>query len=145
MTAVLRLLSRRGEPTRGERRALVVFAALAIAVIGVLMLNAPRGSGALVVLAVALVLTVPLYALQEFRRNVFKRANADERERQRRNDAYRLSYRVIEFALPLVAFLFIWGPAIEDSDWIAVWLSGFSFVVFLPYMVFAWREPDIVD
>lgn len=145
MTALLRLLSRRGEPTRDERRALVIFSGLAIAVIGVLMLNSPRGSGALLWLAVTLVLVVPLYALQEFRRNVFKRANADERERQRRNDAYRVSYRVIELALPLVPVLFIWGPSIEGSDWIAVWLSGFSFVIFLPYMVFAWREPDVLE
>ena len=77
---------------------------------------------------------------------MFKRANADERERQRRNDAYRLSYRVIEYSMPLVAFLFfLWAPQIEDSDWIAVWFVTFSFVVFLPYMVFAWREPDVVD
>ena len=145
MTAVLRLLSRRGEPNRGERRAIVVFAAVAIAGIGVVMLNSPRGSGALIVLAIALVLTVPLYALQEFRRNVFKRANADERERTRRDEAYRLSYRVIEFALPIGFLAIAWSPDFQGSDWIPVGFAAFSYVIFLPYMVFAWREPDSLD
>jgi hypothetical protein len=145
MTGVLRLLSRRGEPTRAERRAIIVVAAVAIAAIGVLMLNSPRGSGALMVLAMALLLAVPLYALQEFRRNVFKRKNADERERQRRDEAYRLSYRVIEFALPLGFLVVAWSPDLPAGDWIGVWLAAFSYVIFLPYMFFAWREPDSVD
>jgi hypothetical protein len=145
MIAVLRLLSRRGEPTRAERRTLVVLSALAIGLVGVLMLNAPRGSGAVMILGVILLLIVPLYALQEFRRNVFKRSNADERETQRRNDAYRISYRIVEFAVPLG---FIVGSlldsAITDRNWMWVYMPVLGYLIFLPYMVFAWREPDAV-
>ncbi len=146
MTAVLRLLSRRGEPSRAERRGIVVFAALTIAATGAFMLFAdPHGSAALVLLVLTLVVAVPpLFALEQFRRNVFGRANADERERQRRDDAYRLSYRVVQAALGVLPLLLVLSPEIERRDWVTAWFVAFGYVNFLPYMVFAWREPDAV-
>ena len=143
MTAIRRFLSREGEPTRGQRRTLVVVCAIAIALTGVLLLNSPHGPGALIVLGVILLLSVPLYALQSFRRNVFKRSNPDERERQRRNDAYRISYRILEFALPVGLFVAVWFDVpVTPERWLWVYLPLIWYVIFLPYMVFAWREPD---
>jgi hypothetical protein len=148
MTAVLRLLSRRGEPSRRVRRAMVAFGAVSIPALVVLMVAGARevGLGLLVVLVVLLM--APLVIVTEFRRNVFRRKNADERERQRRNDAYRLSYRFVEWGVAVVALLFAfsqWLEAIPGWDWFGVWLLSMWYVIFLPYMIFAWREPDAVD
>lgn len=148
MTALLRLLSRRGEPSRRVRRVLVVLAGVAIAAIGPILVMLPREAGLLVMVGLVGLLSVPLYALSEFRRTVFRGKNPDERERQRRGDAYRLSYRVVEYGVLLVALLFAFShelARIPGWDWFAVWFIAFGYVFFLPSMVFAWREPDVVD
>jgi hypothetical protein len=148
MTAVLRLLSRRGEPSRRARRILVVLAVIGIVALPLILMAWPYEAGLLGLLLLVAIIVVPVYALQEFRRNIIRRANADERERQRRDDAYRLSYRIIELGVVLVPVLFIFRGAlarIPGWDWFNLWLPLYGLVIFLPYMVFAWREPDIAD
>jgi hypothetical protein len=145
MTAFLRLLSRRGEPSRRVRRMMVAFAAAAIPALALITFAAPRDLRLLILVGGGAVLLVPLIVVTEFRRNVFKRANADERERRRRDEAYRLSYRVVEYAVPLVALLFAFRLEFHESSWLPVWFVAFQYVIFLPYMFFAWREPDVVD
>lgn len=149
MTAVLRLLSRRGEPSRRVRRAMVAFGVLSIPALVVLTTVAgPREVGLALMAVLAALLLVPLVVVTEFRRNVFKRKDADERERQRRNDAYRLSYRVVEYGVAVVALLFAFSQVLEQIpgwDWFGVWLLSMWYVIFLPYMIFAWREPDAMD
>lgn len=147
MTAVLRLLSRRGEPSRRMRQAMVAFGAVSIPALVVLVVAGPREVGLGLFVVLVLLLMAPLVIVTEFRRNLFRRENVDERERQRRNDAYRLSYRVVEYGGVVVALLFAFShllEAIPGWDWFGVWLVSMWYVVFLPYMVFAWREPDAV-
>lgn len=148
MTAVLRLMSRRGEPSRRVRRMLVVLAVLAIPGLAVLTATGPRQIGlALMVVLVAL-LFVPLIVLTEFRRNIFRGKGADERERQRRDDAYRFSYRIVELSMPLAFLVPIFARELDRIpgwDWLVVLMPLVYYVLFLPYMVFAWREPDSLD
>lgn len=152
MTAVLRLLSRRGEPSRRTRRAIVVLATLVTPLTGVVTqmreLGVPRDVGWIVFAAVLVVVGTPLLVLQEFRRNVIRRASTDERERQRRNEAYRISYRIVELAIPLgvvAALLLEWALNPFPAPWMTLYLPIFMYVIFLPYAVFAWREPDAAD
>jgi len=143
---MLRLLSRRGEPSRRVRRAMVAFGVFSIPALVVLMVGGEVHLGLLVALVVPLM--APLLIITEFRRNIFRRENADERERQRRNDAYRLSYRVVEYGVAVVALLFAFSQLLEQIpgwDWFGVWLLSMWYVIFLPYMIFAWREPDAMD
>ena len=95
------------------------------------------------------VLSVPLLALQKFRRNVIRRSLPDERERQRRDEAYRISYRLIELApvlgLMAVAVFREELAAIVAYDWFLVLWPIYGYLVVLPYAVFAWREPDAAD
>jgi len=142
---MLRMLSRRGEPSRDERRIIVTLAAAGIGAVLPVTLITPRGAGVVIAFLSLAVLAVPLYALQEFRRNVIRRANADERERRRRDEAYRLSYRVIEYGMPLTALVLIFSDElgrIPGWQWSTLWLVVFGYVIFLPYMIFAWREPE---
>lgn len=152
MTAVLRLLSRRGEPSRRTRRAIVVLAVLVTPLTGVVTqmreLSVPRDVGWIVFVAVLVVAGTPLLVLQEFRRNVIRRGNTDERERQRRNEAYRISYRIVEIAVPLgllVGVTLEWALNPLPAPWMALYFPIFMYVIGLPYMVFAWREPDAAD
>lgn len=148
MDAVLRLLSRRGEPSRRTRRILVVLSVVAIVAVGFTMLEAPSARERLpLMILIAIVATVPLYAVSEFRRNVLRRGDADERERARANEAYRTSYRIVEIGLLSIALVFAfaeWFESLPGWDWFVVWIVGIWLVIFLPYFVFAWREPDAV-
>ena len=146
MNAVLRFISRRGEPSRRTRRLLVALSVLAIVALGLTMAGPWSGrEGVPGLLLVAVLGLVPLYAVQEFRRNVLRRKDADEREAARRNDAYRISYRIVELGIPVVAlvFLFIdWLDPFPLWDWLGVWFGGICLILFMPYLLFAWREPD---
>lgn len=144
MTAVLRLLSRRGEPSRRVRRFFVVWAVVSIPALALLSETWPRAAGLPLLIVSAALFLLPILVIQEFRRNVFKRKNADERERQRRDDAYRLSYRIVELSLPLGFLVPIYARELDRIPewWFLVWFPILYYVVFLPYMVFAWREPD---
>jgi protein-S-isoprenylcysteine O-methyltransferase Ste14 len=78
MTAVRRLMSRRGEPSRRARRILVVVAVLAIPLVlaTLQILDRLDWSPGPHLIAIALILiafSVPLLALQEFRRNLMRR------------------------------------------------------------------------
>lgn len=152
MTAVLRLLSRRGEPSRRVRRVFVVFGALVMPLTGVMTLmrelGIPRDAGWIIYAGLLVGVGAPLLVLQEFRRNVIRRGNTDERERQRRNEAYRISYRIVEIAIPLglLAGLVLHGVTGRVVDlWPAIYFPFFFYVVFLPYAIFAWREPNAAD
>lgn len=154
MTGLATLLSRRGEPSRRARRFIVVvaFAGIPLAA-AALWLTAevdwpwPLGLG--VILAVLVALCLPLLALQDFRRNVMRRTHADERERRRRDEAYRISYRIVEIG---VVFGFLAMALFRDQiaaiialDWFLVVWPLYGYLLLLPYAVFAWREPDAVD
>lgn len=151
MTAVLRLLSRRAEPSRRVRRILVVVAIAVIPlVLGVVeilaRLDLPLGLHLIAFVLTLIAFSVPLYAIQEFRRNVFRRKNADERERQRRDDAYRLSYLIVQWGVVLVPLGGIFWDEIAAmvQPWMLIFIA-WGYVAFLPYMIFAWREPDATD
>jgi len=129
----------------------VVFGALLMPLSGVMTqmreLGIPQDVGWIIYASLLVGVGAPLLVLGEFRRNVIRRGNTDERERQRRNEAYRISYRIVEIAIPfgLLAALVLNG-GIEPVDlWPALYFSLFFYVLFLPYAVFAWREPDAAD
>jgi uncharacterized membrane protein len=154
VTGLATLLSRRGEPSRRARRFIVVFAfAVMPLTVAALWLTGevgwplPLGLLAFVLLLTAL--TLPLLALQDFRRNVMRRTVTDERERARRDEAYRISYRIVEIAVVLgliaVAIFRDQIAAIIAVDWFLVFWPLYGYLIFLPYAVFAWREPDAVD
>ena len=151
MTAVLRLLSRRGEPSRRTRRLVVVLAVLLTPFTGAVTqmreLGVPRDIGLIVFAVVIVGVGTPLLALQEFRRNVIRRGSTDERERQRRDEAYRISYRILEYAVPLglLVGLILDSVRFLPQYWGTLYFPIFTYVIFLPYMVFAWREPDAVS
>jgi hypothetical protein len=147
------LLSRRGEPSRRVRRFIVVVAFAVIPLTAPLLwltaqLDWPWQLRLPASLAVLVAFVIPLLALQDFRRNVMRRAFPDERERRQRDEAYRISYRIVELALPaslLVVALFR-DPlgAVLAVDWYLVFWPIYAYLIFLPYAVFAWREPDAV-
>jgi MFS family permease len=154
VTGLATLLSRRGEPSRRARRLIVIvaFAVIPLAV-AALWLTAdvdwPWQLGLPFFLAVLAALCLPLLALQDFRRNVMRRPLADERERRRRDEAYRISYRIVEIGV-VVGFLAVGVfrdeiAAIIALDWYLVVWPLYAYLIFLPYAVFAWREPDAVD
>lgn len=151
MAAVLKLLSRRGEPSRRVRRMFVVFGALLMPLTGVMPLvrelGILRDTGWIIYAMLLVGVGAPLLVLGEFRRNVMRRGNTDERERQRRNEAYRISYRIVEVAVPLgfVAGLALDGATALVDLWPAIYFPFLFYVIFLPYAVFAWREPDAAD
>jgi hypothetical protein len=147
------LLSRRREPSQRVRRAIVAAAGVGILVIAAAPvlsepLDMPRQLGLLLWLIAFVVVSVPLWLLSEYRRGVVRRDTADERERQRRNDAYRISYRIIEWSVPFVALGVVFREAIGSliqDEWIVLYILLYGYVAFLPYMVFAWREPDAAE
>ena len=154
MTAILKLLSRRGEPSQAVRRATVVLALIVIpALPATLFLSSrehwPHPAGLLVFIVGVAAYSVPLLVLQEFRRNVMRRSSADERERTRRDQAYRISYRIVEYAMPVGLLALLWFQdamaATVSSNAGLLFLAIFGYVIFLPYAVFAWREPDAAD
>jgi hypothetical protein len=154
VTGLATLLSRRGEPSRRARRVIVVaaFAVIPLAA-ATLWLTAdvewPWPVGLLAFLAVLIALCLPLLALQDFRRNVMRRRHADERERQRRDEAYRISYRIVELGVVVgfgvFAFFRDQIAAIIALDWYLIVWPLYGYLIFLPYAVFAWREPDAAD
>ena len=129
----------------------VVFGALLMPLTGVLTqmreLGIPQDVGWIIYASLLVGVGAPLLVLGEFRRNVIRRGNTDERERQRRNEAYRISYRIVEIAIPfgLIIALVLNGGTERVDLWPALYWSLFFFVLFLPYAVFAWREPDAAD
>lgn len=143
------LLSRRAEPSRRTRRIIVAASIVGIPLVALTpAIAAPlRLSKDLWVVA-AIAVLIPLWVLSEYRRGIVRRDTADERERQRRNDAYRISYRIIEWSIPFVALGVVFRDPIAfviGGDWWLLYLVTYGYVAFLPYMVFAWREPDAVD
>jgi hypothetical protein len=109
---------------------MVAFGVFSIPALVVLMVGGEVHLGLLVALVVPLM--APLLIITEFRRNIFRRENADERERQRRNDAYRLSYRVVEYGVAVVALLFAFSQLLEQIpgwDWFGVWLLSMWYVI----------------
>lgn len=148
------LLSWRGEPSRRARRALVVASGVLIALVPTFLAFSARAEfphpfGLLAFVLPLVVLAIPLLALTHFRRNVIRRGLPDERERQRRDEAYRISYRIIELAtvvgLLAVPLLREQLAAILAYDWFVIFWPTYGYLVILPYAVFAWREPDAVD
>jgi hypothetical protein len=145
------LVSRSTEPDRRTRRliigasiVLIPVAVIALEMAAILRLPQPFGllAGALLIALISL----PLAVITAFRRNVMRRSNADERERRRRDEAYRISYRIIEVAV-VIGFLIMVGfrnevAAILSHDAFVVAWPLYGYLLFLPYMVFAWREPD---
>ena len=154
MIGLTTLLSRRGEPSRRARRIIVVvaFAVIPLAV-AALWLTAevewPWPPGLLAFVGLLVALSLPLLALQDFRRNVMRRTVTDERERARRDEAYRISYRIVEIGFVLgflaVALFRDQIAAIIAVDWFFVVWPLYGYLIFLPYAVFAWREPDAVE
>lgn len=154
MAALRTLLSRNGEPSQRMRRIVVVaaFAAIPISVTALFVggrAGWPHPIGLIFFVVVMLVVSVPLLALSEFRRNLIGRRHPDERERQRRDEAYRISYRIVEVAaiLGMVAVA-NWRDdiaRIASIDWGLLFFPLWGYLIFLPYAVFAWREPDAVD
>lgn len=154
MMAMRTLLSRHGEPNRRVRRVIVLVSVAAnpITVAAVMVIARARWPlpvGLLAFVAPLVLVSIPLLVLSEFRRNVIRGSHPDERERQRRDEAYRISYRIVEVSVPLglfVVFLFRdQVAAIWSYDWFLIYWPLFGYLIFLPYAVFAWREPDAVD
>lgn len=147
------LLSRRGEPSRRVRRLMVAASIIAVPLawwvpaLIIPTLDWHGGLEFLTFVAWLVIVTFPLLVLQEFRRNVIRRDDADERERRRRDEAFRLSYWAIVWGLLLVPLaLAINGLAgIVDIDWFLLYWPLVWYAVFLPYLVLAWREPDAVE
>jgi len=154
MIGMRTLLSRRGEPRRRTRRVMVVAALVAIPLVPAALMvtrlaDWPHPIGLLAIVLALFLFSIPLLALQEFRRNVIRRGLPDERERQRRDEAYRISYRIIELS-PVLGLLMVIMfrdemAAILSYDWFLIFFPIYGYLVFLPYAVFAWREPDVVD
>jgi hypothetical protein len=154
MAGIRTLLSRDGEPSQRARRIIVVVAFVAIPLAVVTLAVSARADwphplGLLSFVLPLLLVSIPLLALQEFRRNVMRRSLPDERERQRRDEAYRISYRIVEVG-PLIAILAVlwWRDEIAGIlalDWFLIWGPIWGYLIFLPYAVFAWREPDALD
>lgn len=154
MMVMRTLFSRHGEPNRRMRRVIVLvsLAAIPVTVAAVMIVaRAPWPLPVWLLATVALLgfLSIPLLVLSEFRRNVIRGSHPDERERQRRDEAYRISYRIVEVSVPLglfVVFLFRdQVAAIWSYEWFLIYWPLFGYLIFLPYAVFAWREPDAVD
>jgi Mn2+/Fe2+ NRAMP family transporter len=154
MIGMRTLLSRDSEPSRRARRVIVVaaFAAIPVAVVTLAVggrIDWPLPIGLLAFVLPLVLVSIPLLALQEFRRNVMRRSGPDERERQRRDEAYRVSYRIIEMATLVGLLAAVWFraelAAILSYDWFLIFGPLYGYVIFLPYAVFAWREPDPVD
>lgn len=154
MIGLATLLSRRGEPSRRGRRIIVVvaFAVIPLAVAAAWLTPEiewpwPLGLLTFVVLLIAFIL--PLLALQDFRRNVMRRSLADERERRRRDEAYRISYRTVELAIPVsffaVALFRDQIATVLAVDGFLIFWPLYGYLLLLPYAVFAWREPDAVE
>jgi len=152
--AIRTLLSRQGEPNRRVRRVfvLVSLAAIPITVAAVMIIARapwPLPVWLLGSVVVLVFLSIPLLVLSEFRRSVIRGSHPDERERQRRDEAYRISYRIVEVSVPLglLAVLLFRDQvaAIWSYDWFLIYWPLFGYLIFLPYAVFAWREPDPVD
>ena len=130
----------------------VAFAVIPLAV-AALWLTAevewPWPPGLLAFVGLLVALSLPLLALQDFRRNVMRRTVTDERERARRDEAYRISYRIVEIGFVLgflaVALFRDQIAAIIAVDWFFVVWPLYGYLIFLPYAVFAWREPDAVE
>lgn len=148
------LLSRRGEPSRRSRRALVVASGASIALVPTFLAFSTRADlpdpiGLLAFVLPLVLVAIPLLALTHFRRNVIRRGLPDERERQRRDEAYRISYRIIELAVVVgllaAAVLREQLAAILAYDWSIILWPIYGYLIILPYAVFAWREPDAVD
>jgi hypothetical protein len=154
MMVMRTLFSRHGEPNRRMRRIIVLvsLAAIPITVAAVMIIARARWPlpvGFLAFVAPLVFVSIPLLALTEFRRNVIRRSHPDERERQRRDAAYRISYRIVELSVPLGLLTVILFrdqvAAIWSYDWFLIYWPLFGYLIFLPYAVFAWREPDAVD
>jgi Ca2+/Na+ antiporter len=155
MVGIGTLLSRRGEPSRRVRR-LMVIAGMAVIPFALwvpnLLIRTVEWHGALEFLAFIawlLIVTAPLLVLQEFRRNLIRRHDADERERQRRDQAYRLSYWIVLWGLILapagVILLYHQLHGLVGGEWYLIYWPLVWYAIFLPYMVFAWREPDAAE
>lgn len=106
----------------------------------------PIGLELLVFLVVLLAFSVPMLILQEFRRNILGRDDPDPRERQRRYEAYEVSYRVLQWGLILLipgTFLIRDQiAALVGNDAFLVYWPLVWYAIFLPYLAVAWREPD---
>ena len=154
MVGMRTLFSRHGEPNRRTRRVIVLVSLAALPLTVAVVMIIAREPWPLPVWLLATVgplvfLSIPLLALTEFRRNVIRRSHPDERERQRRDAAYRISYRIVELSVPLALFgVILFGDqvaAIWSYDWFLIYWPLFGYLIFLPYAVFAWQEPDAVD
>ena len=148
------ILARHGEPSRRVRRIIVLvsLAAIPVTVAAVMIIARaawPTLVWLLATIAVLGVLTIPLLVLSEFRHNVIRGSHPDERERQRRDEAYRISYRIVEVSVPLGLFVVLLFrdqvAAIWSYEWFLIYWPLFGYLIFLPYAVFAWREPDAAD
>ena len=146
MTSIHRLLAAGREPTRRFRRAVVVLGAISIPATAAFLYARPPGLDILLSIALLALLVAPLFVLGAYRRDPFRRSDVDERERQRRDETYRISYRILQ---PALAAVLIGGVLLHllarpwfDQAWGPLILTGLWYVSFLPHMVFAWREPD---
>jgi hypothetical protein len=149
------LFSLRREPSLPVRRLLVIvgFAGMAAwlgATVWLDRLELGRGERFGVAMVLLAVVSLPLLVLQQFRGNAARRNDPplDEREVQRRESAFRISYRIVEVALVvgmlIVAYLWINEATLPFDAGLAVWIA-YGYVIFLPSAVFAWREPDAAD
>ncbi len=149
MTTILRRLSAGREPGRRLRRALVILGAFSIPATAAFVHARPPGLDLVLSIAVLALLGAPLVAISLFRRDPFRRKDVDERERQRRDEAYRISYRILQLALAVgfivVGILVLFAGSWIDEAWGWLTVTTLWYVVFLPYLVFAWREPDSLD
>lgn len=146
-------LSRRGEPSQRVRRLTVVASAVAVPLslwtpmLVIRRLGIDARLELVILLVLVLLLAMPLLVVQEYRRNVFRRKDADERERVRRNEAYAISYRAVQWALiiapVLVILLYHQLHGLFGGQWFLIYWPLVWYAIFLPYMVFAWREPDV--
>lgn len=152
MAGIRTLLSRGGEPTRRTRRLIVAATVIAIPLgVWVPMLflrrfDLPSGVELLVFLGVLLAFSVPMLMLEGFRRNILGGEELDRRERQRRYEAYEVSYRVLQWSLILlIPGTFLVRDqiaALVGNDAFLVYWPLVWYVIFLPYLALAWREPD---
>ena len=82
-----------------------------------------------------------------------KDKNLDERQRSRRNRAYRLAYQVVVYLLLLTLLLDFFGPGAFQITFYNANSSVTSFllladvllIAFLPTMYVAWLEPDPIQ
>ncbi|MPZ15393.1 MAG: hypothetical protein GEU73_13375 [Chloroflexi bacterium] len=153
MMAMRSPLSRRDEPSRLVRRLLVIAGIVIVPFLaaGPRLLDPlgwTRGEAFIVWLGLLVVGCLPFLALARFRRDVFSRKDLDATERERRDDAYRLSYRIVTWGLALVPFGFLLRDRIAPligRDWFLVYAAALLYISMLPSLVYAWREADAAD